>query len=301
MCMYACMAKLHLHFYVVDVDSEPGDLEVWADGENDSDIASEMDIDTHETAPNEEPVLPSIQQNDEVRRALALKCWLVTFILLLQGKYHLTNQVVNLLFKFLKLFLGILWRFSSFCQNFPPTLYKANKQHVHADFVGYVVCKRCHAIYFLKNCIEGSGVNKISKNCSCNPFGQQRCGGLLLKSVELCTGRKIFYPFLTYCYLGIEVPLQAFLLRPGLVDKCEEWRTRNTCEGVLADVYDGKIWQEFQFIGDKPFLSEPYPYGLMINVDWFQPYKHTTYSVGVIFMTIMNLPRALRYKREMCS
>ena len=37
----------------------------------------------------------------------------------------------------------------------------------------------------------------------------------------------------------------------------------------------------------------------MINVDWFQPYKHIiSYSVGVILLTIMNLPRALRYKEE---
>ena len=35
-----------------------------------------------------------------------------------------------------------------------------------------------------------------------------------------------------------------------------------------------------------------------MNIHWFQPYKHLTYSVGVIYLTIMNLPCSLRYKRE---
>ena len=36
----------------------------------------------------------------------------------------------------------------------------------------------------------------------------------------------------------------------------------------------------------------------MLNVDWFQPYKRTTCSVGAIYLTIMNLPRSVRFKRE---
>lgn len=36
----------------------------------------------------------------------------------------------------------------------------------------------------------------------------------------------------------------------------------------------------------------------MINIDWFQPYKHLTYSVGAIYLTIFNLPRSLHYKLE---
>lgn len=37
---------------------------------------------------------------------------------------------------------------------------------------------------------------------------------------------------------------------------------------------------------------------LMLNVDWFRPYKHTVYSVGVIYLVIQNLPRILRFKPE---
>ena len=36
----------------------------------------------------------------------------------------------------------------------------------------------------------------------------------------------------------------------------------------------------------------------MLNIDWFQPYKHRQYSIGVIYLAILNLPRAVRFKRE---
>ena len=36
----------------------------------------------------------------------------------------------------------------------------------------------------------------------------------------------------------------------------------------------------------------------MLNVDWFKPCKHTEYSVGAIYLTIMNLPRILRFQQE---
>ena len=36
----------------------------------------------------------------------------------------------------------------------------------------------------------------------------------------------------------------------------------------------------------------------MLNLDWFQPYDSTVYSVGVIYAAICNLPRDMRFKRE---
>ena len=36
----------------------------------------------------------------------------------------------------------------------------------------------------------------------------------------------------------------------------------------------------------------------MLNVDWMQPFEHTPYSVGVMYLVLMNLPRSERFKRE---
>ncbi len=36
----------------------------------------------------------------------------------------------------------------------------------------------------------------------------------------------------------------------------------------------------------------------MLNIDGFRPYKHTAYSVGVLYLVVQNLPRTLRFKPE---
>lgn len=69
---------------------------------------------------------------------------------------------------------------------------------------------------------------------------------------------------------------------------------------LFCDIYDGSVWQEFVTVDGKPFLGESSPaqlnLALQLNVDWFQPFKHTIYSVGAIYVTILNLPRHIRYK-----
>ncbi len=65
--------------------------------------------------------------------------------------------------------------------------------------------------------------------------------------------------------------------------------------GTLKDVYDGRVWADFQSDKYGRFLQG---LGLMLNMDFFQPFKHTTYSVGAIYLTVMNLPRSIRYKSE---
>ena len=64
---------------------------------------------------------------------------------------------------------------------------------------------------------------------------------------------------------------------------------------LLCDVYDGQVWRDFV---DCKFLGEPHNLGLMLNIDWFQPFTHTQCSVGVMYLVILNLPRSIRFKSE---
>lgn len=86
-------------------------------------------------------------------------------------------------------------------------------------------------------------------------------------------------------------------MRPGFYEKCQMWRNRDNHD-ELKDIYDGSIWSDFQHYLGTPFLSLPYSFAFALNVDWFQPYQHTTFSVGVIYLTVLNFPRQIRYKRE---
>ena len=59
----------------------------------------------------------------------------------------------------------------------------------------------------------------------------------------------------------------------------------------MADVFDGKVCMH-------AFFSTAGNLGVMLKVDWFQPYKHTNHSCGVMYLVLMNLPREERLKPE---
>ena len=68
-------------------------------------------------------------------------------------------------------------------------------------------------------------------------------------------------------------------------------------DGELRDRYGG-VWEEFQNVNSKPFLCQEDNFALILNVDWFNPFKHSPSSVGAFYCVFANLPREERYKRE---
>ena len=57
--------------------------------------------------------------------------------------------------------------------------------------------------------------------------------------------------------------------------------------------------EKFMSYNGKPFLSEPNNLALMLNMDFFQPFKHVKgYSIGAIYCIILNLLHSIWYQRE---
>ena len=96
-------------------------------------------------------------------------------------------------------------------------------------------------------------------------------------------------------YIDLKTSLQSLLMSPRFIHNCEEWRKRTQTDSLLSSVYDGQIWNDFKQYEGVPFLAEPHTYALILNLDWFQPYKHITYSIGVLYLSVLNLPSQLRY------
>ena len=94
--------------------------------------------------------------------------------------------------------------------------------------------------------------------------------------------------------------LKLFLNRPGFDNFCSQWKSNSNRDSIYKDniMFDGQVWKDFKVYNGVPFLSEPFTYGLMLNVDLFKLCKHTKYSLGAIYVTIMNLPRMLRFRHE---
>ena len=101
------------------------------------------------------------------------------------------------------------------------------------------------------------------------------------------------YPKQVYCFKKVTDSLQDLINKPNFMENCEKWRNCSTqlSDNVLGDCFEGRVWKEFQYVDREPFLAIPNNFGLMLNVDWFQPTLHGSESIGVIYMVVMNLPR----------
>ena len=133
-----------------------------------------------------------------------------------------------------------------------------------------------------------------------HPNGRMRspCGFPLVKLVKTALGKSLFKLMKLFCYRSIIRSLVEMVKKPGMLDLLNYWKFRSVPNGVLADIYDGLAWKSFLNVDGKEFLLSRYGIRLLLDVDWFQPFKHVQYSVGCIYLVILNLPRSLRYLRE---
>lgn len=136
------------------------------------------------------------------------------------------------------------------------------------------VCKKCESIYKFEDCVTKVGTRTIITTCKSKQF-QKSCNHLLMKEVITSGGTKKFYPHKVYCFISLISYLQTLIMRSGFVEQCESTRNLFSPSGY-SDIYDGSLWKEFLTVDNIPFLSECYNYGLLLNIDWLQPYKAYT-------------------------
>ena len=243
----------------------------------------------------------------------AAKLYLM-FLFLWQASFKVSDVGMSILLKFLRMFLSLLGKvlcldsLKAFAESLPLSVASGRKElATNIDkFSKSVSCPSCHATYDFKDCLEKHRNGEIvSKTCPfvCFPRHPQKsrrkpCGTVLLKSVRTSHGTTALYPRRLYCHISLIESLQQFLLRPHFFTKCEQWRLREVKPGTLCDVYDGQVWRDFLDFDGKPFPSVPFNFALSLNVDWFQPFQHTSYSVGVMYLAVQNLPRKERFLAE---
>ena len=222
--------------------------------------------------------------------------WFIHLLALLQKKHYIPDTAIEFILKLLTVFFAVLCRLypviSPVVDTFPGSLHRM-RQLLKVDeggFVRYVTCPKCDEVYRYDDAVEVCGTMRTGKPC-------KSCGSQILKVVQNNRGSQLLYPIKTYCYRPLRTSLQLLLDRPDFYSECEKWKKRQQSE-TFSDVFDGRIWQEFQCYNGKPLLQEPFTYGLMMNIDWFKAYKHVEYSVGAIYLSVMNLPRELRFRQE---
>ena len=162
-------------------------------------------------------------------------------------------------------------------------------------------CLKCKTLYSNEDTYkkerDASGKTiQVPRPCSYvelpNAHKPSQCGSLLSKQHTFSSTKSLE----KVPYARIAIQLRKMLKRPGFKKDCLKWRTREEWLPfeVMADIYDGSIWKSW----GAWLKDSDYNLGLQLNLDWLEPHKHSQYSLGAIYLVILNLPREIRYKRE---
>ena len=235
---------------------------------------------------------------------------LLFFIMLRQSVFKVSNRAVKYLLAFLKYFIQVIGEFFNtpsivnLSHKLPQTFTSAETLicNSKSDFTSFVVCPKCDSIYHPDDCIRNVFGVKESLQClhQPNPNRRNKCNTVLLKKVKYGNSFKLM-PKKAYPYYSLQKSLDRLSQSTNFIHICEDWRKRCTTSSQflsMFDVYDGQVWHDFTCDKYGKFLHNPFCYLLTMNVDWFQPFTHTEYSIGAIYLTVQNLPRHLRYKEE---
>ena len=228
--------------------------------------------------------------------------------------FHISNIAIDIVFKFIAILLHKLSdlvesnKLRLLAETFPTTMLKAHAFQAisRGKYQLLVVCKKCHSTYDYDSCLKTSIDNRNTATCSFvryprHPQARLRapCGTPLMKKVKTSSHKTVYKPIKVFCYRSLINAIQEYVSLSGYLDIFIQWKARvGIPHGVMADIYDGAVWQSFKTVNGQEFLSSRYSLGLLLNVDWFNPYKHVEYSVGDIYICILNFPRHLRYQKE---
>ena len=107
---------------------------------------------------------------------------------------------------------------------------------------------------------------------------------MLMKKVKSSAGTTSLYPRQLFWYKSIIDSLKALMAWATFLQSCELWRNRQKFDNTLTDVYDSKVWRDFLDPGGILYLSLPYNFAFAMNIDWFQPFKHTIHTLSELFI-----------------
>src|SRR5215469_9697189 len=226
--------------------------------------------------------------------------WIVYWILKYQERYRLSDTATESLVKFIR-YLLILHDDKTYSK-FPKSLNMACKLFGIGDkIIRYATCPKCCKLYSLKDLKTDKPYHCSYKDFPNHPISSFRspCNTVITKPVPETKGI-VHKPALIYPIINIKDQLQRLYNKKGFEESCRKWSTRPINDRELSDIYDGKTWKTFKDPNDGQLffrhdVSDSH-LGIMLNLDWFQPFDNSQYSVRVMYGVICNLPRSERFK-----
>jgi hypothetical protein len=228
--------------------------------------------------------------------------WILLWIYKYQSRFRLSDVAINSLIQFFGQVLKDTdpKRF----HNFPSSSHNAKKLlQIEKNAKTYAVCPKCNKLH---------KTAEISEDNKCkfvefpnHPMKKYRaeCGAELLKNIPVTNGY-VKRPHMVFPMPDLKSQVFAMYQRPGFEQNLTKWAHRHVDENTFADIYDGEIWKTFPSsdgLEGSLFFTPEFAdtnLGIIINLDWFQPFDSSVYSTGVIYGAICNLPREIRFRQE---
>ena len=171
----------------------------------------------------------------------------------------------------------------------------------------YAVCPSCNKLYNISEIRSTSGFKCNHVEFPNHPKRNLRksCGTEVTKLVPTTSGYSV-KPKMVYPLPSLKAQIIAMYRRPEFESLLKKWANRDSEVDLYTDIYDGEIWKTFPSSVDNSAEQQQFftpntadsHLGIMINLDWFQPFDSASYSTGVIYGVICNLPREVRFKKE---
>ncbi|GBC26432.1 uncharacterized protein LOC107327733 [Rhizophagus irregularis DAOM 181602=DAOM 197198] len=248
--------------YTTEKDIYSNTLSIGSESDNDP-ISGISEIFEDYSPPSYEPFQnpPYLESNYD--RFLWMLLWIMNF----RTRFNIAETATETLIKFMKL---ALCEFSSDDFNdFSDSLYLTRKKlRLNDQFHSFVPCPKCHKLYKKKEVVDFKQEdNPAIMKCQHIEFPNSSvhrsrlCNMALSEKISVLTNRTIIQPNLMYLFTGINQQLATMFCQPG------------------SEVANSHL-------------------GLMLNLDWFQLYDSTIYSIGVIYAAICNLPHDIRFRCE---
>jgi hypothetical protein len=300
-------------------------VEIPADRDSESDELSEFESEQHsgpsldENESNNEAIAeifedyssPSYEDPNMFREYPTNErfLWILLWIMNFRTKFNISETATESLIKFVKLILTEIG--GDAFSDFPNSLYLAkNSLGIKDRFQSFVPCTKCHKLY-RKDEVESYRQHETLTIMKCKHV---EFPNSLLRRTRLCntplsrqknvSNRIVIQPELIYPFSGIRQQLATMFRRPDFEKSLRHWTNRKQFDDKLTDIYDGQVWRNFKESNEensarffRPEMADSH-LGLMLNLDWFQPYDGTMHSTGALYAAICNLPRDIRFKRE---
>jgi hypothetical protein len=274
------------------------------DDENESDILSEDDIFlSDDEVPIEQFTAPDFDSDSESEYPDTnigfSDSWILLWIFKFQARFRLPDVAIDSLVKFFQQTLKDADRIRF--QDFPSSSYTARKLlQFGKRSKTYAVCPNCNSLYTTAEVVaEAEGGFK----CKHVEFPMKQ--KIKLCGTELTEQNPLTYeikrrPKLLFPLPNLKIQINSLYQRPEFEQQLRKWTNRHVENGLMADIFDGKIWKNFPSESSPFFIPETADshLGIMINLDWFQPFESSAYSCDAIYGVICNLPREIRFNKE---